>query len=144
MESPTTTQVVVGHSLGCISALIALDRLRLKEKRWRCGGLILVAGFSSRLEGIPQLDEFTGVKIDMTRIIASTPLRVVIHSDNDGVVPPEHSRRLAAELEARVVEVPGAMHFMDREGVTSLPTVESHIRRVPGFERSTPGLPTAN
>jgi uncharacterized protein len=117
---------VVGHSLGCISALRALAGV---DGDWALGGLVLVAGFDGPLDTIPALDGYLADGIadaDLARIAARTRRIVTIRSDDDAVVPPEHSERLAARLRGHgasdeVRELPGAGHFVDREGWTELP-----------------------
>eukprot|EP00746_Dinoflagellata_sp_MGD_P047506 gnl/MRDRNA2_/MRDRNA2_217215_c0_seq1.p1 gnl/MRDRNA2_/MRDRNA2_217215_c0~~gnl/MRDRNA2_/MRDRNA2_217215_c0_seq1.p1 ORF type:complete len:200 (-),score=22.05 gnl/MRDRNA2_/MRDRNA2_217215_c0_seq1:98-673(-) len=114
--SPDEQTAIVGHSLGCITALHVLNNVSKED--WKLGALICVSGFDSPLANIPELDEFTtNCNVNMTKIMDRTDLRAVIHSDNDPLVAPAASLSLAQKLNASVICVKGAGHFMDKEGV---------------------------
>lgn len=44
-------------------------------------------------------------------------------ADNDSIVPPDNTRRLAAVLDGRLHIIPNGGHFLDREGFSELPPV---------------------
>jgi len=121
--------IVIGHSLGCVTALRALARL---ERPWTLAGLILVAGFVDPLPGWPKLDEFVDEPIDVAPLIASIPRRTVFISDDDPGVPLELTRRLAQLLEAELITVPGAGHFSDATGFVEFPELVPVIERMSG------------
>ena len=52
LGQPDDSTVLIGHSLGCVTALHALNR---QPEPWRLGGLVLVAGFDENLE-VAQMD----------------------------------------------------------------------------------------
>lgn len=112
--------VLVGHSLGCVTLLHALNR---RAEPWRLGGLVLVAGFVDPLPNLPSLDPFTEEPLDLHRIRDRIAVRHVLRSDDDDVVDPPLTERLAALLDAPVTVVPGAGHFVDRQGVRELPAL---------------------
>ncbi|MCM0619419.1 RBBP9/YdeN family alpha/beta hydrolase [Nocardioides bruguierae] len=118
LGSPDEHTAVVGHSLGCVTALHALDRV---PGEWRLGGLVLVAGFTAPLPLLPELDAFTAGAPDVARTAARTVRRHVLLAPDDPLVPAALSRDLATGLEAHVHEVPGAGHFLASDGVTDLP-----------------------
>ncbi|MEX5234368.1 RBBP9/YdeN family alpha/beta hydrolase [Kocuria arenosa] len=111
---------LVGHSLGCITLLRHLAGL---PEPWTLGGLVLVAGFTGRLEGVPLLDEFLAEDVDVTAVRANVRRRLVLRSDDDPTVPAAATEALAERLGATVRVVPLAGHFCGSDGVTRLPTV---------------------
>lgn len=118
--------VVVGHSLGTVAAVRVLAGL---ADPWRLGGLVLVAGFARALPGAgPRVDAFVTETPDFARVVAATEHRLVVRSDNDTSVPPELSDELATALAADLLVVPGAGHFTESDGVTTLPQVRDAVR----------------
>ncbi|QCR20192.1 RBBP9/YdeN family alpha/beta hydrolase [Agrococcus sp. SGAir0287] len=112
--------VVVGHSLGTVAALLALDGV----DRSRIRGLVLVAPFWEPVRTLPELDRF----LDLPAIpdLGDVPV-VVIASDEDPIVPPELSERAAASLGVPVTTVASAGHFLDRDGWTTLPAARDAV-----------------
>lgn len=117
--------VLLGHSLGTITAVRFLA-----ETGRRVRGLVLVAGFAERVPGIPEIDGFADGLTGLDRIQGLAPRRIVLASDNDPIVPPALSARLAAAIDAELLTVPGAGHFMESEGVTELPDALAAVRSV--------------
>ena len=111
---------LVGHSLGCITLLRHLAGL---PQPWTLGGLVLVAGFTGRLEAVPLLDEFLAEDVDVSAVRANARRRLVLRSDDDPTVPAAATEALAARLDAPVRVVPRAGHFCGSDGVTRLPAV---------------------
>lgn len=112
--------VLVGHSLGCVTLLHVLNR---RVDPWRLGGLVLVAGFVDPLPNLPALDPFTAEPLDLHRIARDAAVRHVLRSDDDDVVDGTLTERMATLLDAPVTVVPGAGHFVDRQGVRSIPAL---------------------
>ncbi|RFA23540.1 RBBP9/YdeN family alpha/beta hydrolase [Subtercola boreus] len=134
---PDEGLVVVGHSLGCITALEALAGTRGgsaagpgsdRGSDWRLGALILVAGFDTGLSSLPALDGFTARPIDYAPIIRNTRVRRMIASDNDPVVAPALSHDLAASLRADVTVVAGGGHFGTDDGFDTFPLLAELVR----------------
>lgn len=117
--------VVVGHSLGTITALKALEG---QSGPWRLAGLILVAGFDRALPDLPELRDFTATSMDYMPLASRIPSRHVLVSTTDTTVPPDYSRDLARRLGAQAHVVPGAGHFLGRDGFTRLPLVAELAR----------------
>lgn len=121
---------VVAHSLGCLAVL---RHLRARPPAWRLGTLVLVSGFLERLPALPELDVVIGDGDgdgdgggdggDGGGIADRVDRLVVLRSDDDPIVPPELTDRLAARLGVEAQVVPGAGHFMASDGVTALPQV---------------------
>lgn len=111
---------VIAHSLGCLTVLRHLAGL---PQPWTLGGLVLVAGFTGRLEAVPVLDAFLAEDVDVAPVRANVRRRLVLRSDDDPTVPPAATDALAARLDAPVLVLPGAGHFCASDGVTRLPAV---------------------
>ncbi|MFZ4843968.1 RBBP9/YdeN family alpha/beta hydrolase [Mycetocola saprophilus] len=110
--------VLVGHSLGAVTALIALATLPPERK---LGGVVLVAGFAEALPGYEALDPFTLVPVDIELLRARSNHRVVFVADSDPIVDPAFTRRLSSRFDAHLIVVPGAGHFQDTEDKTEFP-----------------------
>lgn len=111
--------IVVAHSLGCITVL-----RYLLEKNFTPHSLILVSGFLAQSTILPELNEFIGNDVTPARLkekgIVNIP-SIVIYSDNDEVVLPEHSKELAEALSSEHVFIPQGQHFLEEEGWTEFP-----------------------
>ncbi|RFA07912.1 hypothetical protein B7R54_00795 [Subtercola boreus] len=129
--TPDDGLVVIGHSLGSITALKALAALLGPAPGpARLGGLVLVSGFDRRLANLPGIDGFTVATVDYAPIIRCTRSRRMIVSDDDEIVAPALSHDLAAALDAEVTVVPGAGHFCQEDGYTSFPEVARVVRAI--------------
>ncbi|MFD5654664.1 RBBP9/YdeN family alpha/beta hydrolase [Streptomyces sp. NPDC127039] len=118
--APDDRTAVIGHSLGCVTALHALDRI---DGPWKLGALVTVAGFVSPAPALPELDHFTSDILRVARLAGHIRRRAVVRSDNDTFVTPSLTTELGRLLHAEEVVVPGAGHFRAAEGITSLPEV---------------------
>ncbi|WP_280378747.1 RBBP9/YdeN family alpha/beta hydrolase [Nocardia wallacei] len=119
--------VLVTHSLGTITALRFLAGL---ETDWRLGGLVAVSGFLRPLAAVPELDEYLTDSPDAAALAPRIAARVMIHSDNDEIVPPAASRALSTALSAERIELPGGGHFLAAEGFTTFPRVLAAVERI--------------
>jgi predicted alpha/beta hydrolase family esterase len=91
--------------MGCWVILNYLNKVKYEGQ---VAGVVLVAGGGSE-------------NLDYTRLKKIIRRRFVIHSDNDPIVEPERSRRLAKDLDAEEIELPGLGHFNDLdEGVPEI------------------------
>lgn len=133
ISSDPRPTVVVGHSLGTITALKALDGI---GTGWSIAGLILVAGFDRPLPHIPEIDDFTRSNADYHAIRARAASRHVIISSTDDIVPPQFGRDLAGRLSAQLHLIPNAGHFLGSDGFTRLPIVAELVRE--SFRRTSP------
>lgn len=132
LASVDDATVVVTHSLGTITVLRWLAE---RAEPWRLRGLVTVSGFEGPLPALPELDDVLAEPLDdATAAMLSRAIdrRVALYSDDDAIVPPAASRRLAARLRARTVEVPGAGHFLADEGFTTLPPLLAVVEDVLG------------
>lgn len=117
---PDEGWIVVAHSLGCLAVLRYLQSL---PGNWRLGTLVLVSGFTEPLPALPELDDFVGDGCDVSGLADRVGRIIVIRSDNDALVPPAHTGRLAERLGVSARVVPGAGHFLAAEGFLELPVV---------------------
>ena len=113
--------LLVGHSLGTVAALLALEGVDLARVR----GVVLVAPFWERVRLLPELDHF----LDLPPLpdLGDVPV-AVIASDDDAIVDPALSARAASLLGVPVQTVPGAGHFLDVDGWTTLPAARDAVR----------------
>nr|WP_195969191.1 alpha/beta hydrolase [Cellulomonas hominis] len=127
---PDERTVVVGHSLGCVTALHALSAT---PGEWRLGGLVLASGFDATPSVVPEVAAFTAAPPDHDRVAAATAARHVVGSDDDVVVEPALTRALAERLSATFDLVPGGGHLLARDGFTTLPVVRDRVRAALGL-----------
>ncbi|MGO2751000.1 MAG: RBBP9/YdeN family alpha/beta hydrolase [Pseudoclavibacter sp.] len=120
LGTPDEQTWIVGHSLGAVTSLRVLAA-QLGD--WRLGGVVFVAGFTGKLDTLPDLDDYLADDVDAERVAERISTRVVVRSDNDTLVPPAASDALARRLSAEVRVQPGAGHFLEADGMTSLPVV---------------------
>jgi hypothetical protein len=121
---PGDEDILLGHSLGCITLLHYLQAL---PEPLTIGGLILVAGFDQTLPGLAELDPFVRPHYDPDKIRRIAAQRTSIASRNDGVVPYPYSVALAERLGSGLHSVANGGHFLGREGITELPLALEHI-----------------
>lgn len=122
--------VVLGHSLGCITALHALAEA---PRSARLGGLVMVSGFAAPLATLPELDAFTERVPDLEGIAPRVRHRSVITAEDDEIVPAEASARLAERLDAELETLSDGGHFLDREGHLTLPSARRRIAEAFGL-----------
>ena len=114
---PTRHDFFVGHSLGCISILRYLEKLKPGEK---VGGVVLVAGFVDDL-GVEELGSFYRHPIQWSEIRSRCSRFVAIHSDNDPFVPLKHGDVFRMELGAELIVQHNMGHFSGDDGCLQLP-----------------------
>lgn len=118
--------ILVGHSLGCITALRFLENNAPEGAK--IGGYVLVSGFDRSLDTLSDLADHTQFSLDYNKLISITDKRASIISSNDWVVDPDASIELAKALKTSVTMVESAGHFLDREGYTRLPALLNLLR----------------
>lgn len=124
---------LVGHSLGCVAMLRHVLTLPMET---RLGGLLLVSGFDRTLSTLPELSAFTATQLPHAEIRKRILQRTSIFSDNDAIVDPAASQRLAAALDTDVKAVAGGGHFLDREGFTQFHEVYEALMDFVSIEAS--------
>jgi hypothetical protein len=125
--TPDQHTYFVAHSLGCVALMHYLATL---PSNVRIGGVVLVSGFTDPLPNLPQLDEFTAALLDLAKLAQRINHRFVIVSTNDTIVPPAHTRRLSRGLDARLLSVENAGHFLASDGFVDLPVAHQALLRM--------------
>ena len=116
----------VGHSLGCITILRYLERLKENQK---IKGVVLVAGFSDikitvgKDETTDEISTFFKTKLDFEKIKKHCDRFIAIHSDNDPYVPIKYATIFKEKLNAEIVINKNMKHFSGDEGVKELPAI---------------------
>ena len=125
LSSLQADDIVIAHSLGCISTLDYLSKLQEQNVFKK---LILVSGFYEKLSVLPDLDQFVeSCTLDTEKLQALVGNITVFVSSNDVLVQPELTYRLAEKLNANVVNVKNAGHFLDSDGYTTFPDLLAAI-----------------
>lgn len=118
--------IVIAHSLGCLSTL---DYLSQALKGCSLKALLLVAGFRTRLASLPELNVFVDQStLDDALIRTRIQQRYVFFSTQDPFVPAPLSIRLGQLINAQMIEVAKAGHFMQEDGYQTFPALWSHLQ----------------
>lgn len=120
---PDQETYLVGHSLGCITILRYLEKLKSNQK---IGGAVLVAGFTSDL-GYEDLESFFIKSINWNKIKSHCRKFVALHSDNDPYVSLHYGDFFRDKLGAEVMIKHNMGHFSGDNGITVLPPVLNAI-----------------
>lgn len=111
---------IVAHSLGCISVL---QNIAERISGSQLGGLLLVAGFQSKLEMFPQLNPFVETQVALDTLASNTNSIDVFASPQDPLVPVADTKALADKLNAGFHTIADAGHFLGSDGYTAFPEV---------------------
>lgn len=115
--TPATQDYFVAHSLGCITILEYLSR----HAHNRFGGLILAAGFAEPIPNLPELNGYIKqASLEFAKLSNLAPIHSII-SQNDQIIPPSYSLRLAEQLGSSVSMIPNGGHLMQSDGINELP-----------------------
>ncbi|VVB57616.1 Serine hydrolase [uncultured archaeon] len=117
--TPTSACALVGHSLGCMAILRYLQTLPAGQN---VGPVILVAGFGRDIHK-PEMASFCTPELDWDLIRPRATRFVVVHSDNDPLLPLEEGQYVARHLGVELIVKKGMGHFSSSEGTTQLPVV---------------------
>lgn len=121
----TKDLIVVGHSLGVISALDFIEQSIVPVK-----ALISVSGFSADY-GAEQYSAFLRQKnLDFARIRANLGQSVVIYGDDDPYVPVEALRQLAQDLAVKPIVIADGGHLNTERGYTTFPLLLDIILKI--------------
>lgn len=118
----------VAHSLGCVTTLFFLG-----EQKEKAGGLILVAGFSEKLTVIPELELYTSVPVNFENIKKIVSPITVFASEQDYIVPFELTKRMAENLDAKLISMPNSGHFMQEDGFETFPALLTELETMMGL-----------
>jgi len=111
--------IVLGHSLGALVALQYLEAIEMTETP-RTVILVAAPWNVSR----PELRSLFVDDLDADVLMWKAREFVVIHSQDDKLVPVEHGRKLADQLRARLIETMGDDHYMAERYPVLLETIK--------------------
>lgn len=117
---------IVGHSLGAITTLKLLDNLSGNES---IGGVVLVAGFDNPVER-KEMENFFYSPLNWEKVKRTCKKFVIIHSEDDPVVPADNGVRMKNKLDAERILVDGYRHFSAEEGIHTLPLVLQELLEI--------------
>ncbi len=118
--------IVIGHGLGCLSTM---DYLSQALKGCSLKALLLVAGFRTRLPSLPELNQLIDqCSVDDALIRIKVQQRYVFFSTNDSFVPAPFSIRLGQLINAQMIEVTRAGHFMQEDGYQTFSELWSRLQ----------------
>jgi predicted alpha/beta hydrolase family esterase len=124
IKGPDT--VLIGHSLGCLAILHALESYDAPP----LAGVVLVSGFGRNF-GIPEIDTWLDRPIVFTDLRHHARYWSVLHSKDDDVVPYEEGEWLAGQLHTSVITTPPLGHLSHGEGVFEAPPVLEAVLKIP-------------
>ncbi|MBT3293447.1 serine hydrolase family protein [Candidatus Peregrinibacteria bacterium] len=125
---PDESCILVGHSLGCISIVRYLERLKDNQK---IGGAVLVSSFYEDLgDGYEEINEFIKNEADWELVKIRSNNFSIIHSEDDPVVPIVFAERLAKKLGIDVCRTLNRGHFSEEDSRKDAPEILSIIERV--------------
>jgi len=117
---PNERTFFVGHSLGTVTLLRYLEAL---PRGARVGGAVFVAGFCSKVLALPELDPFVERPFDFVHLKTVAPMRAIIGSRDDAIVPFSQTEELARMIDAPLHTMNAAGHFCACDGCFELPEI---------------------
>ena len=132
IDTPNSQDIFIAHSLGNVTLLHYLSN----SKATCVAGLVLVSGFENTLPKLPMIENFNldnyvnKASINNERIKALTPNIYSIVSDNDYLVDPTESQKLASNLNSQVFMVKNGGHLLKSDGYTQLPIALELINKI--------------
>lgn len=105
--TPTSSDYLVGHSLGVIAILRYLEQLAPGQE---IGGAVFVAGFSYDL-GIEEHKSFFTAPVNWDKVNEHCRKFIALHSDDDPYISMAHGVVFREKADAELVVVHGMGHF---------------------------------
>lgn len=120
--------IVIAHSLGCISTLDYLSTVLDQQK---IKAFIGISGFQQKLQSLPELNQF----IDQTQLNDSVirlniQQRYVIFSNNDSYVPAPLTICLGQRINAQMMEIKDAGHFLEKDNYREFPQLWELVQSI--------------
>jgi predicted alpha/beta hydrolase family esterase len=113
--------IVVGHSLGSILILRLLERLKTKVK-----AVFLVASFNEALD-MTELSNFFEKPFNYEKIKKTAGKIYILSGDKDPYIPVESPKRLADNLNTRLIIIKGGDHLSEGTGDCKFPELRDMI-----------------
>lgn len=127
-QNPDDDLYLVGHSLGGATIFKYLEQHTPTNVR----GAIMVSA-PCRSTGNEKTRAFVEGERDWETIRRGAGKFVVIHGDDDEVVPFSHAEEIAHNLGAPLITVPGGKHLNGSAGFTELPEALQALRELMGI-----------
>lgn len=134
VANPSKKIFLVGHSLGVPAILHYLETLGEKEK---IGGAVLVSGpsFEIKRVGYSRVNNFLNQRFlnhvfDFKKIKSVCKKFIIIHGDNDLLVPFSHAEYLSKNLSCEIVSVKNGGHLNGGAGWYKLPQLLESLEKV--------------
>jgi predicted alpha/beta hydrolase family esterase len=117
VESNNSDEIyLIGHSLGWPAILRYLEYTQMKNIAWA----ILVSSPSEKNEN-KKIDTFLDTEFDFEKIRSSCNTFVIIHGDNDPLVPLSNAQFLSEELWGGLIMIKNGWHLNGSAGCFKLP-----------------------
>jgi len=113
----------VGHSLGTITVAKFLETLPSQTK---VGGCLYVSGFCTDI-GFEEIFEFTAKPLDVDCIRTHTTQHILLHSDDDDVVPLQKAEEFANIIGGKLILEHNKGHYTTDDGVVEIPILLQSI-----------------
>lgn len=114
--------VVIGHSIGGVLALRALEHVAKRPVR----GVMLIGAPFASYPGVPEMHSGFAMPIDWSRLKKLAGKFTIVHSKDDVLSPHDHALRYQEMLGARLVLTNTGGHFIGK----TAPTVWSEFQRL--------------
>jgi predicted alpha/beta hydrolase family esterase len=108
--------IIIAHSLGCFLTLRLLEQIEYVAP---INKVFLISGFYDAPRESASI--FFEPEPEWSKIRRQAQEFVCIYSDDDTIVTPDRTRRLANRLEAELVLVSGKGHFLGSRGMSTFP-----------------------
>lgn len=122
MQDLDDRSLIIAHSLGCFIALRMLETMKV-AKPLSC--VVLVSGFYDAPN--PAVVRFFTPEPDWSHIRTQARKFICIYSNDDTIVTPDRTHRLADKLDARLIEFTNRGHFLSSDGMDSWPEMLEFI-----------------
>ena len=120
--------IIVAHSLGCISVL---DYLSEALNGRLIKAIFMIGGFNEKLTALPELNQFVQqAKLNDALLRFSIQQRYSLFSCNDPFVPAPLSIRFGQLLNAQMIEVKKAGHFIQSDGLSEFPQLWEKLEKL--------------
>lgn len=120
--------IVIAHSLACITAL---DYLSSALQQQKIKAFIGVSGFQEKLKSLPELNQFIDqIHLNDSIIRLNIQQRYVIFSNNDVYVPAPLTICLGQRINAQMMEIKGAGHFLEADHYREFPQLWDLIQSI--------------
>ena len=120
--------IIVAHSLGGISVL---DYLSEALNGRLIKAIFMVAGFNEKLTALPELNQFVQqAKLNDALLRFRIQQRYSLFSCNDPFVPAPLSIRFGQLLNAQMIEVKKAGHFIQSDGLSEFPQLWEKLEKL--------------